>query len=154
DQTSFDEIGFAAGHGTTNEPHRYQFIDSTVNSVRIFYRLKQIDLDGSTHYSEPIHISSVTTVVETKPAIFMLYQNYPNPFNPATNISYDLPKTSFVSLKIFNMIGQEVATLVNGVQEAGFKSVTFDASALASGVYLYRIVAGSFIQTKKMILMK
>ncbi len=153
DQT-FNEMGFVAGHGTTNEPHHYEFIDSTVNSTQTVYRLKQIDLDGSAHYSEPIQISSVTTVTETKPAMFMLYQNHPNPFNPGTNIAYDLPKTSFVSLKIFNMIGQEVATLINGVQDAGFKSVTFDASALASGVYLYRILAGDFVQAKKMILIK
>ncbi len=118
----------------------------------------QSNLVGTFFSSNHLLLDRILTHVEGEyqrhPEIFILRQNYPNPFNPATNISYDLPKTSFVSLKIFNMVGQEVATLVTGVQDAGLKSVTFDASALASGVYLYRIVAGGFVQTKKMILIK
>jgi len=88
------------------------------------------------------------------PLSYTLHQNYPNPFNPTTNIVYELPKSSFVTLKVYNVIGQEVSTLVNTMQEAGSHSVTFDASRLASGVYFYRLSTAGFTQTYKMILQK
>jgi hypothetical protein len=88
------------------------------------------------------------------PTQFGLDQNYPNPFNPTTTISYGVPQQSMVTLKVYDILGNEVATLVNGVQPAGNHVVSFDASKLTSGVYIYRMQAGSFTQTKKMILMK
>ena len=88
------------------------------------------------------------------PTSFNLKQNFPNPFNPTTKIVYSIPKSSDVSLKVFNVLGQEVATLVNQQQNAGFYSVNFDAGSLASGIYIYRIQAGSFVSTKKMTLLK
>ncbi len=88
------------------------------------------------------------------PQAFQLHQNYPNPFNPTTTITFDLPVTSFVSLKIFDVVGREVAVLANGIQSAGFKSVSFDADNFASGIYLYRLAAGGYVATKKLILMK
>jgi hypothetical protein len=99
----------------------------------------------------------VTSIKQTTKTIiddFKLCQNYPNPFNPSTTISYQLPKDSKVSLKIYNMLGQEIMTLVNGNMEAGTHSVTFNASKLASGVYLYKLDAGTYSQSKKMILTK
>ena len=81
-------------------------------------------------------------------------QNYPNPFNPITTIDYSIPKESFVTIKVYDMLGREVATLINEEKNAGEYSVKFNGSILASGVYLYRMKAGNFIQTKKMILMK
>ena len=84
----------------------------------------------------------------------MLFQNYPNPFNPATIINYQLPKASFVTLKVFDLLGKEVKTLVNEFQESGRYNVTFNANNLASGVYIYRIQAGNFIASKKLILMR
>jgi len=88
------------------------------------------------------------------PSNFRLYQNYPNPFNPSTTISYDLPKRSFVTLKIFNVLGQEVATLVDGAIETGRHEVRWDPAGLPSGVYLYRMSAGDFAETKKMMLVR
>jgi tetratricopeptide (TPR) repeat protein len=88
------------------------------------------------------------------PAQYALTQNYPNPFNPSTVISYQLPTGGYVTLKLYNTLGQEVTTLVDGFQDAGIKSVTFDASRLPSGVYFYRLQSGTFIQNKKMLLVK
>ena len=93
------------------------------------------------------------------PKILVLYPNYPNPFNPVTTLSYDLPHNSFVNITIYDVLGREVRTLVNQTQEAGFKSVIWDASndygkPVSAGVYLYQIKAGEFVQTKKMVLLK
>ena len=93
------------------------------------------------------------------PETFALHQNFPNPFNPITTLGYGLPKGSDVRLAIFDMLGNEVATLVNSHQQAGFKSVQWDGTgsmgrAVSAGVYLYRIEAGEFVETKKMLLLK
>lgn len=88
------------------------------------------------------------------PQTLELAQNYPNPFNPTTRIVYQIPKASEVKLKVYDMLGREVETLVSGVQQAGRYEVIFNASRLASGVYFYRLKAGSFIETKKMLLVK
>ncbi len=88
------------------------------------------------------------------PKVFAMRQNYPNPFNPVTNIEFDLPKSEFVRLIVFNTLGQEVKTLVNETKQAGSYKVDFDASSLPSGAYFYRITAGDFVQTNKMILVK
>ena len=98
----------------------------------------------------------LTGIASTQPIPqeFSLSPNYPNPFNPATTIEYNLPKGARVQLKVYNVLGQEVATLVDGVVTAGQHSVSFNASNLASGVYLYRIAAGTFVSTRKMVLVK
>jgi hypothetical protein len=88
------------------------------------------------------------------PDKFVLEQNYPNPFNPSTIIKYQIPKQEFVSLKVFDALGNEVATLVNDEQQAGSHNVNFNSAGLASGIYFYKIQAGNFIATKKMVLMK
>jgi len=99
---------------------------------------------------------SVTGIEEnpSRPASFKLFDNYPNPFNPTTTISFSIPATGFTSLKVYDILGNEVATLVNEEKPAGNYEVRFDASSLSSGVYFYRLQAGEFINTKKMILMK
>ena len=102
---------------------------------------------------------SVTTGINeehlsTLPTEFRLDQNYPNPFNPSTTIRYGLPNKTAVQLTVFNTLGQSVSTLVNGEQEAGYHEVKFDGSKLASGVYFYRIQAGTFVQTKRLLLLK
>jgi hypothetical protein len=83
-----------------------------------------------------------------------LHQNYPNPFNPTTTIRYELPIRAYVTLKVYNVLGEEVAILVDEVEEAGFRSVRFDATGLASGMYLYRIRAGNFVMTRKLLVLK
>jgi hypothetical protein len=106
----------------------------------------------------PIHMNvSGSAEVEgegLRPLTYRLEQNYPNPFNPSTTIRYGLPSHSHVTLTVFNTLGQRVATLVEGEQEAGFHEAVFDASALASGVYLYRLTAGSFVETRKLVLVR
>ena len=113
---------------------------------------------GSFFLLDDVNLTGTATSVNDKnitPAKFSLEQNYPNPFNPSTKIQYDLPENSFVSLKVYNTIGKEVASLVNGVVPAGSHEVMFNASQLNSGVYFYTLQTGNnFVQTRKMILMK
>jgi len=147
--------GFVQGHGTTLQPQRYSFTDATVTPGQWFYRLKQIDLDGAVHYTDPISIDVLTGINDEGRAMtFALEQNYPNPFNPSTLIQYSLPTAEHVSLRVYNLMGQEVMTVVDEIQGAGMKTVTLDASRLTSGAYLYRLTAGSFSETKRLVLMK
>lgn len=95
-----------------------------------------------------------TKEVSNTPESYELYQNYPNPFNPATQIKYSIPNNGFVTLKVYNILGQEVATIFSGTQKAGNYTANFDANKFASGVYFYRLQAGSFSSVKKMILIK
>jgi len=145
---------FVAGHGTTNTPQKYEFTDEDAPTGVSDYRLAQVDLDGSVHFSESIRISSVTAVAGGIALTYELGQNYPNPFNPGTTIRYALPNSSHVTLTVFNTLGEQVALLQNGEREAGYHEVMFDASGLPSGVYFYRLTAGDFVQTKKLLVAK
>ncbi len=142
----YSAIAFVNGKGTTTQISNYSYVDKGV-SGKLFYRLKQIDLNGEFGYSDAIEMNEVVSD-------FALDQNYPNPFNPSTTISFAIAAKSFVTLKVYNVLGKEVATLANGEFESGRHSVDFNASDLASGVYYYTISAGNFTSTKKMILMK
>ena len=144
----FEKIGFVPGHGTTTDIQSYSYADSKVASGNYTYRLKQMDFDGSFEYSSEV------TVVVTVPLEFVLEQNYPNPFNPSTVIKYSIPENGFVTLDVYNLLGEKVASLVNGVQDAGRYEIRFDASKLASGIYVYSLKSGSFNSDKKMLLMK
>ncbi|HTY57327.1 MAG TPA: T9SS type A sorting domain-containing protein [Bacteroidota bacterium] len=101
---------------------------------------------------DPPNVSAVTHASGQAPRLFTLHQNYPNPFNPSTTIRYDVPRAAFVSLSVYSVLGQEVARLVNGVEEAGYHEARFDASGLASGIYFYRMKAGDFVKTMKLVL--
>lgn len=114
--------------------------------------LRCTDFNRTHHSLENYIVLSVSA--PAIPPKFALFQNYPNPFNPTTRIEYLLPKTSDVSLKVFDMMGREVATLVDEVQGSGFKSVEFHAEELASGMYFYRLRAGGFVETKKLTLIR
>ena len=145
--TEWKKIGFVKGSGNSNSPKDYIYVDNISGSGTIKYRLKQIDSDGNYKYSNEIEI-------KTTPVEFSLLQNYPNPFNPVTSIEYNLPIESKVTLEVFNILGEKVTELVNEVKPAGSYTVKFDGSRLSSGTYIYRMVAGNFIQIKKLILMK
>ena len=148
DVGSWDKIGFVSGHGNSNSPKDYSLTDKNPSGGSKFvYRLKQIDNDGKFEYSKEVEIELV-------PNEFALYQNYPNPFNPVTNIKFALQKSGIVNLTVYNMLGEQVAALINEVKEAGFYDVQFDASNFSTGVYIFRLTAGDFVQTKKMTLMK
>jgi hypothetical protein len=147
--------GFVAGHGTTAQEQEYSYADKTATSGDWSYRLNQIDLDGTAHYTESVHVDFMTSVwVEARPAAFSLNQNYPNPFNPSTTIRYGLPARLHVSLTLFTTLGQDVATLVQGEQDAGYHEVRFDASGMASGVYFCRMQAGAYVESRKLLLIR
>jgi hypothetical protein len=146
---AFEKIGFVEGRGTTSNTHLYRFIDSNISSDLINYRLKQINFDGSSQFSETFSVTRST------PSNYKLYQNYPNPFNPTTVISYQLPQQSYVELVISNMAGQMVTRLVSEQQAEGRYQYEWDAGDMVSGVYFYRIMADQqFVQMKKLILLK
>ena len=133
------------------------FVDtSTSAGTPYFYRLSVTMKDSAELQSYPIMLTPVVTFVRPLNVApgFELYDNYPNPFNPSTTIKFDLPKSSQVNLKVYDILGREVSVLVNEKREAGAYEVKFDGSALASGMYFYRIQAGSFVQTKKLLLLK
>ncbi len=148
----FIKIGFVEGSGNSNSPKNYSFTDKELfGGSNFHYRLKQVDTDGQFEYSDVIK-------VEIVPAKFELYQNYPNPFNPLTKIQYQATIYSYITLKVYDVLGNEVATLVDEYKPAGSYEVEFNSSFgikhLVSGIYFYRIKVGSFIQTKKMILLQ
>lgn len=137
-----------SGNGTTTEVSTYSFTDINLNNGNYTYRLKQIDYDGSYDFSNEINID-VNSV-----EVFKLDQNFPNPFNPSTKISWQSPISSHQTLKIYDVLGNEIATLVDEFRNAGSHEIDFDATALSGGVYFYQLRSGEFVQTNKMILIK
>lgn len=135
----------------TNVRFRWIFFSNSSGTSEGAY-VDDIEVTGQPSSSAPGTIAVGTS--EAIPAEFALLQNYPNPFNPATTIRYDLPEESFVSLKVYNALGQEVATLVEGMESAGYRSVEFNAAILPSGAYFYRLTAGSYTNVRKFLLMK
>jgi hypothetical protein len=151
---NWDKVGFINGNGTTSEPKSYSFTDNNVDEGTYFYRLKQIDYDGSINYS-----NEITLAVGNSPTNYSLSQNYPNPFNPSTVIQYQVPKTTDISIKIFDLTGQEVKALFSGKVKEGKHTVEWNGLnkngiLMSSGIYLYQIESKEFVQSKKMILMK
>jgi len=152
---NWDKIGFVEGHGNSNSPKKYSFTDENSYAGKIQYRLKQIDTDGSYEYSDVVEVEIGI------PGKFELSQNYPNPFNPTTIIGYSIPasdgnfnSTTNVVLKIFDILGREVTTLVNKNQLPGRYKVEFSTDGMSGGVYIYRLIIGEFILTKKMMLIR
>ena len=144
----WSQIGFVEGHGTTTEIQFYNFTDKNVIPGKQFYKLKQIDFDGSYEYSPVLEINILV------PLTFSLEQNYPNPFNPVTNIRFQIAEQGLVSIKVYDLLGKEVAVLVNEEKEAGNYEVEFDATSLSSGMYIYKLSTSRFTSSRKMLLMK
>ncbi len=144
----YQKVGYVAGFGTTTEPKSYSYLDNNLNRGDYTYRLKQIDLNGKFEYSNEVEVNVYL------PAAFSLEQNFPNPFNPTTMIKYSIPADQNVKLNVYNLLGQKVMTLVNGFQKSGQHEVSFNAASFASGVYFYKLEAGTQSSIKKMILMK
>ncbi len=155
ENSNFQKIAFVPGNGTTLEKHFYNFVDKSTNGGKYSYRLKQLDIDGKFKYSDIVEINLGL------PKDFVLEQNHPNPFNPITNIKFSLNTSADVKLGVYNQLGQQVAVVLNEHKEAGTYSINFDASALTSGIYYYKIIALQpmsgevlFQKSKKMVLLK
>jgi photosystem II stability/assembly factor-like uncharacterized protein len=148
DNTDFFAIGFVNGYGTTTELNNYKYTDQNVAPGKYYYRLKQVDFDGTFAYSDIVEAEVVG------PVDFSLNQNYPNPFNPSTVISFSIPVSDYVTIKIYDMLGNEVGVIVNEELPAGTHTAEFETKGLSSGTYFYRMQAGSFSDTKKMIFLK
>jgi hypothetical protein len=149
DGINFHIISFVKGHGTTTEIKSYSYLDKLDHKkTKLFYRLRQVDFDGSYEYSDVIEI------IYDKPESFRLEQNYPNPFNPSTKITYQVAAPSKVDLKVYNIIGQEVAVLVDELKQTGTYEIIFDASGLSSGIYLCQLKAGEYTEIRKMTVLK
>ncbi len=153
DKKTYNVVGFVKGNGTSTNKNNYSFTDAVVSSSKCYYRLKQIDFDGTFSYSSEIEVDL------NQPVQFEVYQNYPNPFNPTTSIAFDLPIASKVTIVVYNSIGKQVSVIANKEYSAGRNEVKFDASSLSSGVYIYKLNAisktGSVLSSiKKMILIR
>jgi len=151
---NWKELGFVEGHGNSNSPKNYSYIDNlTYQNNKIFYRLKQIDNDGTYEYSKTIEVNFKA------PTKFNLSQNYPNPFNPTTTIKYSIPENSRVNITIYNSLGQLVTTLVNENQNRGNYNITWNGkdqygNTVSSGTYLYKFNANNFTKTNHMLFIK
>jgi hypothetical protein len=145
---------FVRGWGTSTVPHEYSFQDSVAPTGVLWYRLRQIDLDGTIHDFEGVRVDSPTSLTEEAPATFRLDQNYPNPFNPSTTISYALPTAGPVELVVSDVSGRTIATLVREEQSRGSYQVVWDASGHASGIYFVTLKGSGSVSTRKMLLLR
>lgn len=155
---SYEMISFVPTQGNGLTPHEYSLNDAAVPAGSWYYRLRQVDLDGTESSTEGVlvEITSVTSVEnETAPVAFGLAQNYPNPFNPSTRIRFSVEVAGTARVKVYDTVGREVALLFDGAVESGrYYSVSFDGAGLSSGTYFYRLESGSKVEMKKMVLMK
>ena len=137
------------GNGNSSSIKEYSYSDNNLyeGGSNFPYRLKQIDNDGQFEYSDMVE-------VEIIPNMFELSQNYPNPFNPRTTINFSLPVQTQLKINIYNMLGELVKTFSEGMYEAGYYNISFDAAGLSSGTYIYRLESNNFTETKKMILIR
>jgi len=143
------KAGFVIGNGNSSDIRNYEFTEKGLNSGKYKYRLKQIDFNGNYEYFE-----LANDVIIGIPAKYYLSQNYPNPFNPVTNLEFEIPELGFVTLKIYDVMGRELITIVNENKEPGYYKVKFDAGNLSSGVYFYRMTAREFVAVKKFVVLK
>jgi hypothetical protein len=147
--------GFVAGAGTSTSTNTYTFVDPVIPEGTMYYRLKQIDLGGAVHFTDPVQVAGVTGVTDgERPVSYGLSQAYPNPFNPSTRIRFSMPVAARVRISLYNQLGQQVRVLVNEFREAGLYETALDAEGLPSGVYVYRMESGPFVDAKKVVLLR
>jgi hypothetical protein len=150
--SGWQTLGFVKGRGTSVTSSSYSFTDRDPLGGKQYYRIKQDDANGTFSIYGPIEAANFANIK------FSLEQNYPNPFNPSTVIKYTMPSPEIVTIKLYDVIGSEVATLLNEYKEAGIYSLNFASSELknkiGSGIYFYTIKAGQFTQTRKMVILK
>jgi len=149
ESNEWNNIGFVNGNGSSTEIQYYSFSDNSVSVGKYFYRLKQLDFSGSFEYSNEVEVTILEVLND-----FTLNQNYPNPFNPSTRISFIIPQSGYTTLKVFDVLGNEVATIIESDLSQGSYELLFDASGLSSGIYFYSLNSGEFTKTMKMILSK
>ncbi len=152
DKTSFNSIGFVKGTGTTTERQNYSYTDEYQYSGMVYYRLKQVDFNGVSKLSDMVAVNMDI------PEQFILAQNYPNPFNPSTKIKFSIPAAAHVTLKLYDVTGNEIAVILNEQLEAGWHQVEINtenfSKSLSSGIYLYSLIAEGKVYSKKMLLLK
>ncbi len=148
DFTSYEKIGFVSGNGTSTNRNTYYFMDQNLSAKRYYYRLKQLDLDGTYEYSQEIAVD--IEVLNN----FKLFQNYPNPFNPTTNIKYYVPENGKLKIGLYDVLGNELKTLVDKDVSAGSYELSVDGSNLASGTYFIKMISQGSQQTIKISLIK
>lgn len=148
DKKNWKVSGFVEGNGSSTNMHQYSYVDANPTNGRNYYRIKQVDYNGTFEIYGPVHADFMGV------SEYALMQNYPNPFNPSTQINFAVPEKSFVTLKVYDILGKEIATLVNSEMDAGYHKAAFNAENLASGIYIYTITAGDFVNTKKMMLIR
>ncbi|NUN08922.1 MAG: T9SS type A sorting domain-containing protein [Ignavibacteriaceae bacterium] len=146
---NFTTLGFIQGTGNSNSPKAYSFMDNDLENGTYLYRLKQLNTDGSFDYS-----NEISAMVSFIPDKFLLMQNYPNPFNGETIIKFQLPADGFVSLRVYDLLGNEAAILVNDYQRAGEHSVKYSASTMASGIYYYELRTEKENIVRKLVLLR
>jgi hypothetical protein len=144
----WETIAFVDGKGTTNEVSSYSYTDNDLESGVYKYRLRQLDFDGAAKFSNEVEVEFFI------PKVYVLDQNYPNPFNPKTTIGFQLPEKAFVTLKIYDTLGNELITLLNEQKNPGVHEVNFNSAKLSSGVYYYKLITDKFTDLKKMVILK
>jgi photosystem II stability/assembly factor-like uncharacterized protein len=149
EEGEWEQLSFIPGSGTTTEQKEYSYTDNDLASGTYNYKLVQIDYNGSKKTYNLADFVEIIPIYE-----FALHQNYPNPFNPTTTIKYSVKEAGTVTLKVYDILGKEITTLVNETKPPGEYTATFDASLLSSGIYFYTMQAGGFIATNKLLLLK
>jgi hypothetical protein len=150
----FEEIGNVRGAGTSTAQHNYSWTDIHVNNgVTYFYKLDMVDVGGSRH-TYPTLTSATPVHGAGQVREFALNQNYPNPFNSQTSFTFSVPEAGHVTLKVFDLLGREVATVVNQDMAANTYNINWSAKDLASGVYMYTLTSGQYSQSKKLLYLK
>ncbi|HEX9974546.1 MAG TPA: cohesin domain-containing protein [bacterium] len=147
-RTEWQKVGFVPGHGTTTTSHHYFFHDKNINPGHFYYRLKQIDFNGTVSYS------GIVAIVVENPQRFHLFQNHPNPFNTETKIEFEVPATSKIRLIIYDILGREIKNIDLGEFTSGHQQIVFNAENLNSGLYFYKLESGNFSDVKKLLILK